>query len=168
MSSSLLTWIFFKFLAFFRCVLVVSYLQIQQKKYIWIIGILINHFFAIFKVSRPETLETVTRPKTFETGTRKNGSWDESRDRDQVSSLHHCLFQSSLSLYWLKWHFTQEFCRDGRSNIFRLRSRSYSKFFESESGPKVFQIWECDSCSDSGYHRCNWNPTMFFLKRWHV
>jgi len=28
MSSSLLTWIFFKFLAFFRCVLVVSYLQI--------------------------------------------------------------------------------------------------------------------------------------------
>jgi len=34
MSSSLLTWIFFKFLAFFRCVLVVSYLQIQQKKYL--------------------------------------------------------------------------------------------------------------------------------------
>jgi len=38
------------------------------------IGILINHFFAIFKVSRPET---------FESETRKNGS----RDRDQVSRL---------------------------------------------------------------------------------
>ena len=31
-SSSLLTWIFFKFLAFFRCVLVVFYPQIQQTK----------------------------------------------------------------------------------------------------------------------------------------
>jgi len=39
------------------------------------------HFFAIFKVSRPVA---------FETETRKNGSRDESRDRDQVSRLHHC------------------------------------------------------------------------------
>jgi len=44
--------IFFKFLAFFRHVLVVSYLQMQQTKNRWIIGILLNHFFAIFKVSR--------------------------------------------------------------------------------------------------------------------
>jgi len=48
-----------------------------------------NHFFAIFTVSRPETFETETRPETFETETRKNGSQDESRDRDQVSRLHH-------------------------------------------------------------------------------
>jgi len=56
---------------------------------------LTNHFFAIIKVSRPETIETETRPETFKTKTetRKNGSWDESRDesrdRDQVSRLHH-------------------------------------------------------------------------------
>jgi len=51
-----------------------------------IIAILINHFFVIFKVSRPETFETETipetfetetRPETFETETRKNGSRDE-------------------------------------------------------------------------------------------
>ena len=79
------TWNFFKFLAFFRHVLVVSYLQIQQTKNLWIIEILINHFFAIIKVSRPETFETKTRRETFETETetRKNGSRDESRDQDQ-------------------------------------------------------------------------------------
>jgi len=43
---------FFKFLAFFRHVVVVSYQQIQQKK-LFESGILINHFFAIFTVSRP-------------------------------------------------------------------------------------------------------------------
>jgi len=69
-----------KFLAFFRHVSVVSYQKIQQTKNIWITKILINYFFAIFKVSRPET---------FETETRKNGSRDESRDRVQVSRLHH-------------------------------------------------------------------------------
>jgi len=69
MSSSLLNWIFFKFLAFFRHVSVVSYLQIQQTKNRWIIAILLNHFYAIFKVSRPVA---------FETETRKHGSQDES------------------------------------------------------------------------------------------
>ena len=68
--------IFFRFLAFFRRVLVVSYLQIQQTKNRWIIEISINHFFAIFKVSRPETFESETRPDTFETETRENGSRD--------------------------------------------------------------------------------------------
>ena len=71
---------FFNFLAFFRSALVVSYLQIQQTKNHWSMKILINHFFAIFKVSRPETFEAETRPETFETETRKNGSRDESRD----------------------------------------------------------------------------------------
>jgi len=80
---------FFKFLEFFRHVLVVSHLQIQQRKNIWIIEILINHFFAIFKVSRPETFET-------EAENRKNGS----RDRDQVSRLHHRLMSSPGKLYW--------------------------------------------------------------------
>jgi len=82
---------FFKFLAIFRHVLVVFYLQIQQTQNRWIIEILLNYFFCnIFKVSRPETFETETRPETFETETRKNGSRDESPDRDQVSRLHHC------------------------------------------------------------------------------
>jgi len=34
--------------------------------------------------------ETETRPETFETETPKNGSRHTSRDRDQVSRLHHC------------------------------------------------------------------------------
>ena len=45
--------------------------------------------------TRPKSFETETetRPETFETGTEtsKNGSRDASRDRDQVSRLHHCL-----------------------------------------------------------------------------
>ena len=39
---------------------------------------------------RPKSFETETRPETFETETSKNGSRDASRDRDQVSRLHHC------------------------------------------------------------------------------
>ena len=72
---------FFQISGIFRLVWVVFYLQIQQTKNRWITEILINHFFAIFKVSRSET---------FETETRKNGSRDESRDQDEVSRLHHC------------------------------------------------------------------------------
>ena len=71
---------FHKFLACFGCFLPAN----TTNKNIWITEILINHFFATFKVSRPET---------FETETRKNGSRDESRDScrdlDQVSRLHH-------------------------------------------------------------------------------
>jgi len=40
---------------------------------------------------RPKSFETETRPETFETETSKNGSRDESRDRDQVSRLYHWL-----------------------------------------------------------------------------
>jgi len=70
---------FFKFLSFFRRVFVVSYL-LQQTKNRWFIEILISHFFGIFKVSRPETLDTETRG---------NGSRDSSQGRDQVSRLYH-------------------------------------------------------------------------------
>jgi len=63
--SLLLCWIFFKFLSFFRPVLVVSYLQIQQTKIRWIIKILLYQFFAIFKVSRPVAFKAETRPETF-------------------------------------------------------------------------------------------------------
>jgi len=34
-------------------------------------------------------------------------------------------------------------------------------------GPAIIQIWESDSCSDSGYnHRSNRNLPMFLLKKW--
>jgi len=42
--------------------------------------------------------------------------------------------------------------RGVRSHLFRLRLRSCSKVFNPDSGPEIFQIWESDSCSDSGYH----------------
>ena len=33
--------------------------------------------------------------------------------------------------------------------------------------PAIFQVWEFDSCSDSGYnHRSNRNLPMFLLKKW--
>jgi len=64
-----------------------------NNKNIWIIEIVLNHFFAIFKVARPETFETKTE-------TRKNGSRDEPRDRDQVSRLHHWLQHSHCDSTW--------------------------------------------------------------------
>jgi len=34
-------------------------------------------------------------------------------------------------------------------------------------GPAIFQIWESDSCSDSGYnHQSNLNLPMFLLNKW--
>jgi len=41
------------------------------------------------------------------------------------------------------------------------------KFLNPGPGPAIFQIWESDSCSDSGYsHRSNHNLPMFLLKKW--
>ena len=51
----------FQFLAFFRSAFDVSYMQIQQTKIQWNIEVLLNHFFAIFKILRPVTFETETR-----------------------------------------------------------------------------------------------------------
>ena len=60
--------------------------------------------------------------------------------------------------------------RGGRSHFFRLRLHSCFKFFESGAGSvsgNIFQIWESDSCSDSGYsHRSKCNLPMFLLKKW--
>ena len=54
------------------------------------------------------------------------------------------------------------------SHIFRLRLRSCSELFEPGYGsetpsPKNFQIFESDSCSDSGYHRRNRHSAIFYL-----
>jgi len=65
MSSSLLTWILFKFLAFFGRVLVVFLpTNATNKINLWIIEIFINYLFAIYKVSRPETFQTNTETET--------------------------------------------------------------------------------------------------------
>jgi len=48
---------------------------------------------------RPKSFETETRPETFETETSKNGSRDASRDRDQVSRLHHWLLWNPIYNY---------------------------------------------------------------------
>ena len=43
------------------------------------------------------------------------------------------------------------------------------KFLNSgpDPGPTIFQIWESNSCSESGYnHRSNRNLPMFLLKKW--
>ena len=45
-------------------------------------------------------------------------------------------------------------------------STPISKFLNPDPGPKIFQIWESDSCSDSGYHRSNRNLPRFLLKKW--
>jgi len=64
------------------------------------------------KVSRPRTRDrdrnrSRPRPETFETETKtetqENGSRDTSRDRDQVSRLHH-------------WPLSQEFAREHGTN----------------------------------------------------
>jgi len=41
------------------------------------------------KSPRPKSFEIENRPEIFETETSKNGSQDASRDRDQVTRLHH-------------------------------------------------------------------------------
>jgi len=38
-----------------------------------------------------------------------------------------------------------------------LESAPVAKFLNLDPGPKNFQIWESESCSDSGCHRCNRN-----------
>ena len=40
--------------------------------------------------------------------------------------------------------------------------------YSPDPGPKIFQIWESDSYSDSGNHRCNRNSAMLLLKQWYV
>ena len=48
---------FFKFLAFFQSVLVVSYLLIQQRKTRWITEVLQSHILAILTVSRQQACD---------------------------------------------------------------------------------------------------------------
>jgi len=63
-----------------------------------------------------------------------------------ISHIDHVL---CLSQRWPEW-----------SHFFRLRLRSCSKLFEPD--PEIFQIWKPDSCSDSGYHRSNWQFSQIF------
>ena len=46
-------------------------------------------------------------------------------------------------------------------------SAPVQKFLNPCAGPAIFQIWESDSCSDSGYnHPSNRNLTMLLLMKW--
>ena len=59
----------------------------------------VYHFFEIFKISRPETVDTETMPETFETETHKNRFRGSSRDLDQVSRLHHWKSQHNCEIF---------------------------------------------------------------------
>jgi len=52
--------------------------------------------------------------------------------------------------------------RGGRSQYFRLDSAPVPNFGNPD--PEVFQIWESDTCSDSGYYRSNWQFTPVFAQ----
>ena len=70
---------FFLIFGIFQHVLVVAYLQIQQKKNPWILVILLNYSLAIFKVSRPVAHRDWD--KTWHLWDRNSQKW--------VSRLHH-------------------------------------------------------------------------------
>ena len=125
----------------------VSYLQKQQTKNRWITEILLNHFFAIFKVPRPIAFETETRPETFYTETRKNRTRDscqgpfltETKSGDSINDksfweskhLSRAIIMFSVKIIHA-W--TSRATRGGRSQFFRFLIRSSSKIFESGSG----------------------------------
>jgi len=47
-------------------------------------------------------------------------------------------------------------------------SESCSKIIESVLDSNFFLIWDTDSCSASGNHRCNRNSATFVIKQWHL
>jgi len=51
-------------------------------------------------------------------------------------------------------------------SLFQLRLHSCSKILNP--GPATFQIWESDSCSESGYYQPNRNLPMFVLRNDHA
>jgi len=82
---------------------------------------------------RPKSFETETRPETFETETWKIGSRDTSRDRDQVSRLHHC--SAALSMYGIGFLIVLN-----KSDIFGILIQS--KIFFEWSSPILIR-WTC-------------------------
>jgi len=148
-SAPLSSWIFFKFLAFFWPACVVSYQKMEQtQKHIelqkfakpyrcsWQSHIVayIESLKAIGLWLRPVASETETRPETFETETRINVSRDESRDRDQVSGLHHSACTRSRSnqrfILWKNhWWFVSFVVKD----VSKTLSSRTSKFLAQES-----------------------------------
>jgi len=58
--------------------------------------------------------------------------------------------------------------RSCRSHFFRLRLHPVPKYLtDSRSDPdrEFFQIWESEFCSDSSYHRSNWEFTHVFTNK---
>jgi len=75
----------------------------------------------------------------------------ESRDRDQVSRLHHCFAEvAGVTFSDSNSALVPTFLNQG-----------------PDQGPSILQILESDSCSDSGYnHRSNGNLPMLLHKKW--
>ena len=79
----------------------------SRKKTRWITEFFLSHcsFQSLKAISQSvcyrdlQRFETDTTPDTFMTETRKNGSRDESWDRDQVPKLHHCRLYSIWALH---------------------------------------------------------------------
>ena len=65
----------------------------NKQKNRWIKESWINHFFALFKVWRPENFETERRPETFEYETRKN---EVSRPRPNLDTPSLLFFQTNI------------------------------------------------------------------------
>jgi len=101
--------------------------------------------------------------------------------------LHWSIFlayTSNISLTWKfwnrEWHFPVSppgyfklgaFLEGRGAHIITFsdsESTSVPKVLNPDPGKKIFQIWESDSCSDSGCHRCNRNSTMLLLEKCHI
>jgi len=105
MSSSLVSYNFFKFLALFRPILVVSYLKIQKTKHHWKYSSFTKPFLC--NIQSLETCSLRDRDETWNLRDRDSQKWsrNESRERDQVSRLHHWWqlpFQLSLNFLNIK------------------------------------------------------------------
>jgi len=132
------------------------------NKNLWIIQIFINHFFTVFKVSRPETFETETRPETFETKTEtetgKNGS------RDLITVVWYHWFRKFINFSFDKTIFSIfQVCRDRERCLtasvrdFILRGILLESFFscnsESITAAHVRDHSTAMICSEQ---KCNW------------
>ena len=81
----------------------------NQKNH-WIIEILLNHFFAILKVSKPVAFKTKTRPETFKIETRKMGLEtnleSETTSWHSITEKHYLKIMVIEQLWYRKSYFT--------------------------------------------------------------
>jgi len=68
---------------------------------------------------------------------------------------------------WSQKFHKSEISLDTGVNFADFEFAPVPKFLNPEPGPvpDLFQIWESDSCSDSGYHQSSWEFTHILLKK---